>query len=108
MKKSIFYIILCITSVLMSCSVKNEPAKDTGTLIVENKCGYYATASVFLITGDTETKVSEFDIPAKGTMSQTLEVGNYRIFARCNTSLYYVDEHFTLTKGNTVSVSITK
>ena len=101
---------LCVSLLEMSCSpsAQNEPVKDTGSLIVENKCSYYATAKVFLINGDTEAQVAVFDIPAKGSASQILEVGNYRVFARCNTSLYFVDEHFTLSKGSTVSVSITK
>ena len=109
MKKKLLAIAALFCIVLFtSCTPQNEPEKETGFLTIENLCSYYATANVFLIEGDIETEIMEFDIPAKGSITQTLEVGSYRVFARCRSSLNFIDEKVTITKGSTISVSITK
>lgn len=105
---SVLFVLASIVALLVSCTIPNEPEKEIGVFTIENKCSYYATANVFLIEGNTETELMEFDIPAKGSMSHVLEIGTYRVFARCRTSLYFIDEQFTITKGGSVSFSITK
>ena len=109
MKKLLNYIAISIIALTAyGCSTKNEPEKETGQLTVVNDCNYYATANVFLTEGDSEKEILEFDIPANGSVTQTLEVGSYRVFARCRTSLYFVSENCTISKGSIVTISITK
>lgn len=108
MKKFLLFVMIGITMLLMSCTSKNDPVRETGSLCIENKCSYYATANVFLVEGDTEKEVLVFDIPAEGSVTQTLETGKYRVFARCRTSLYFISENFTLTKNGLVTLTINK
>ena len=105
MKQVIFCMIACITLLLMSCSPLNAPDKDTGSVTIENKYSYSASAFIYFIEGDnTKRQVMSFDIPPKGSVTQTLEVGKYQVFAVCN--FYYIQQNFTITKGSAVTISL--
>lgn len=108
MKKLLLKLLTLCFLFLIGCKEENTPVIDTGTITVTNLMNYEATASIFKQNGDSESLVCKLSIPGNGSVSQKLEIGEYRVFARNSLSLYFIEEFITVTKDCIITIQIKK